>query len=76
VKSRKQRRFISRRKIPSRPFGFAYALHKRQTQEISRPEFVRATGSIYILEQRTDFVHHANGGGGPPNEETKLQPNS
>jgi hypothetical protein len=41
-----------------RPFGFAYALHNQQTQEISRPEFVWATGSICIIEQRTDFVHH------------------
>jgi hypothetical protein len=60
----------------SRPFGFAYALHNRQIQEISRPEFVWATGSICIIEQRTDFVHRANCGGGPPDEETKLEPNS
>ena len=31
-----------------RPFCFAYALHNRQTQEISRPEFVWATGSIVL----------------------------
>ena len=51
-----------------RPFGFAYALHYRQTQEISRPAFVWATESICIIEQRTNFVHHANGGvgGGDP----------
>lgn len=41
-----------------RPFGFAYALHNRQTPEISRPKFAWATGSICIVEQRADFVHH------------------
>jgi len=35
-----------------------YPTDNRQTPQISRPEFVWATGSVCIIEQRTDFVHH------------------